>query len=222
MENGQRIIESWNANAKSWTDAVRTRAIESRRLVTDQAVIDAVLQYPGRRIIDVGCGEGWLSEKLLIAGRDVTGFDASRALIAEARRSSNASFIELSYESFAAEPSRCGLSFDIAVCNFSLFGENVSALLKGIKNIMKPSGHLIIQTLHPYAMAAAGYESGWREEIFTNLPGQWSPMPWYFRTIGSWVEALTNCGWNISRVIEPLHPETRMPASLILDAVPTR
>lgn len=222
MENDERIIESWNANAKSWADAVRTRAIESRRLVTDQAVTDAVLQYPGLRILDVGCGEGWLSQKLLIAGRDVTGFDASPDLIAEARRRSNATFIELSYEAFAAEPSRCGLIFDVAVCNFSLLGEDVSSLLKGIQKIINPSGHLIIQTVHPYAMAAAGYESGWREETFTNLPGQWSPMPWYFRTIGSWVEALTICGWNISRIIEPLHPETRTPASLILDAVPTR
>ena len=220
MEIHDRIIESWNTNAKSWTNAVRMKAIETRRVVTDQAVTDAVLRYPGVHILDVGCGEGWLSKKLLMQGRAVTGFDVSAGLIAEARRSCNANFIELSYEAFAAAPSRSGTDFDLVVCNFSLLGEDVSVLLEAIRKVIKPSGHLIIQTIHPYAPASGGYENGWREETFANLPGEWSPMPWYFRTIGSWVEALTTSGWNISRVIEPLHPETRMPASLILDAVP--
>lgn len=220
MENHDRIIASWNTNANSWADAVRTNAIETRRLVTDQAITDTVLGYPGLHILDVGCGEGWLSKKLLMEGRDVTGFDVSAGLIAEARRSCNANFIELSYDAFATEPSRSGADFDLVVCNFSLLGENVSTLLKAIRKVTKPSGHLIIQTVHPYALASGSYESGWREETFANLPGQWSPMPWYFRTIGSWIEALTTSGWNISRLIEPLHPETRMPASLILDAVP--
>ena len=220
MEMHDRIIASWNTNANSWTDAVRMKAIGTRRLVTDQAVVDALLRYPGLHILDVGCGEGWLSKKLLMEGRAVIGFDVSAGLIEEARRTCNASFIELSYDAFATEPSRCGADFDLVVCNFSLLAEDVSTLLKAIKKVIKPSGHLIIQTVHPYALASGGYESGWREETFANLPGQWSPMPWYFRTIGSWVEALTTSGWSISRLIEPLHPETRMPASLILDAVP--
>ena len=221
MENDDRIIASWTANAKSWTNAVRMKAIPTRRLITDQAVTEAVLEYHGSHILDVGCGEGWLSKKLVMEGREVTGFDVSADLIAEARRNCNANFLELSYEAFATEPSRAGIGFDVVVCNFSLFGEDVSTLLKAIKKVITPSGHVIIQTVHPYSIGAGGYESGWREETFANLPGPWAPMPWYFRTIGSWVDVLTSSGWYLSRLIEPLHPETKMPASLILDAVPS-
>ena len=220
MENNDRIIESWNANAKSWADAVRMKAIETRRLVTDQAVVDAILKYPCWRILDVGCGEGWLSKTLLTEGREVTGFDASPALISEARRNCNANFIELSYETFTGRPSSVGTDFDVVVCNFSLLDENVATLLKAIQTITRPSGHLIIQTVHPHIASAGRYENGWRDETFTNLPGQWSCMPWFFRTMGSWVDALTSSGWNLVRLVEPIHPETRMPASLILDAMP--
>jgi 2-polyprenyl-3-methyl-5-hydroxy-6-metoxy-1,4-benzoquinol methylase len=219
MENNDRIIESWNANAKSWADAVRMKAIESRRLVTDQAVIDAILRYPASRILDVGCGEGWLSKRLFTDGREITGFDASPALIANARRNCSANFIELSYEMFTRGPSSVGTHFDVVVCNFSLLNENVAALLKAIQTITRPSGRLIIQTVHPHTASAGRYENGWRDETFTNLPGQWTCMPWFFRTTGSWIDALTSSGWNLSRLVEPLHPETRMPASLILDAV---
>jgi 2-polyprenyl-3-methyl-5-hydroxy-6-metoxy-1,4-benzoquinol methylase len=220
MENNDRIIESWNANARSWTDAVRMKAIETRRLVTDEAVLDAILRYPSSRVLDVGCGEGWLSKKLLMEGREVFGFDASPALIAEARRSCNAGFMELSYQTFTEQPSRVGTDFDIVVCNFSLLDENVSTLLKSIHTITKPSGHLVIQTVHPHTVSAGRYEDGWREETFTNLPGQWTSMPWFFRTMSSWIDALTISGWSLSRLIEPVHPETTMPASLILDSVP--
>ncbi|MDD5275334.1 MAG: hypothetical protein PHR16_04550 [Methylovulum sp.] len=45
-----RIVESWGINALPWTAAVREGQIESRKQVTDQAIIDAILnRYGGDR-----------------------------------------------------------------------------------------------------------------------------------------------------------------------------
>lgn len=44
-----RLRESWNANAKAWAQAVREKRIESRRLGTDSALIEALVsRTPGR------------------------------------------------------------------------------------------------------------------------------------------------------------------------------
>jgi|APTNR8051073442_1049403.scaffolds.fasta_scaffold00330_32 hypothetical protein len=45
-----------------------------------------------------------------------------------------------------------------------------------------------------------------------------TPMPWYFRTLASWLEAVQTSGLTLESLREPLHPETGRPASLILVA----
>jgi 2-polyprenyl-3-methyl-5-hydroxy-6-metoxy-1,4-benzoquinol methylase len=218
--NNKKIIESWNVNATHWIDAIRTDALETRRLVTNDAIVNAVLHCGGTRILDVGCGEGWLSHVLAKKEMDVTGFDVSPNLIGRATKDNNTKFHVLSYENFAAEPELVGSDFDVAVCNFSLLGNPLDKILEAIDKVTNPSGHLLIQTLHPYSSSEGlCYEDGWREEDFHNLPGDWSPMPWYFRTMTSWISVLRSVGWHIYELKEPLHPATGKPASLILDAV---
>ena len=39
----------------------------------------------GRRVLDVGCGHGWLTEQLRLAGADAAGVDGSSALVRHAR-----------------------------------------------------------------------------------------------------------------------------------------
>jgi 2-polyprenyl-3-methyl-5-hydroxy-6-metoxy-1,4-benzoquinol methylase len=55
-----QITQSWTQNAKPWIKAVRERQIDSRRLITDQSIIDAILSSSPKSVIDIGCGEGWL------------------------------------------------------------------------------------------------------------------------------------------------------------------
>jgi glycosyltransferase involved in cell wall biosynthesis/SAM-dependent methyltransferase len=59
---------------------------ETHRHFTDFANMASVLALPpGARILDVGCGSGWLSEYFARLGYEVTGIDISNDLIAMAR-----------------------------------------------------------------------------------------------------------------------------------------
>src|ERR1700693_2164362 len=71
---------------RAWTSSVRQGQIESRRLITDRSVIDAVLSCKPATVLDIGCGEGWLARALSRHGIRVTGLDAVPALIEQAKR----------------------------------------------------------------------------------------------------------------------------------------
>ena len=204
---------SWESNAAAWTDAVRTGAIASRRAGTDAAVVEAAGARGSVRVLDVGCGEGWLARALSARGHRVVGIDGSGALVEEASRSGGALFRHLCYDELIADPAAAGGPFDTIVCNFALLGDPVAPLLEALRTAAR--GALVIQTVHPIS-AGEPYADGWRTESFEAFgTGAWRPMPWYFRTFGGWHAEIARSGWRIDEVREPSDPETGRPLSLL-------
>src|ERR1035437_5135379 len=57
------------------------------RFVADLAggVVELLAAQPGEAILDLGCGDGVLTEKLAATGAVMTGVDASAGMVAQAR-----------------------------------------------------------------------------------------------------------------------------------------
>ena len=87
-----------------------------------------------------------------------------------------------------------------------------------MKDLLVPGGALMIQTLHPWSVAGGEYQDGWREESFAGFNGDWQPMPWYFRTLASWLNALDMAGLRLLSLQEPQHPQSAVPQSLLMVA----
>jgi SAM-dependent methyltransferase len=210
-----RIIESWGKNTAPWVAAVRDGEIESRQLVTNQAIVDAVRSLSPASGLDIGCGEGWLVRAL--EGVDMVGVDVVPGLVEAARQAGGGDFRVMSYEEIAAGALQ--LAVDVAVCNFSLIGEDsVAGLFRAAPTYLKPGGTLIVQTMHPLvACGDAPYADGWREGSWAGFnAGFTDPPPWYFRTLASWVRLFSDHGFGNLELREPLHPVSGKPASLIL------
>lgn len=215
-----RLRQSWDANAGAWTRAVREGAIPSRMAGTDAAIVEAVVRGlpPGGRVLDVGCGEGWLSRALAALGASVHGVDASAALV-EAAQKARGSFDVLSYEAAEADPTRLGGPFDAAVFNFALLDESAAGILRAVASRLERGGRVIVQTVHPMTVEPP-YADGWRGESFAAMGDGFEPMPWFFRTLGSWVRTVGAAGLTLVEVFEPMAPEGDRPLSLLLVAEP--
>lgn len=147
------------------------------------------------------------------------GVDGTAALIDHARTQGGGRFDVCSYADLAEEPERAGANYDAVVLNFALFEEDITLLLRALRTRLRPAGALIIQTVHPWSDKGRGqYRDGWRTETFDGLEGFTEPMPWYFRTLSSWVHSLDASGYRLEEVREPAHPESHEPLSLLLVA----
>lgn len=209
------IIDSWIRNTAPWVTAVRSGEIPSRVLATNQAIVDTVRAYAPRTGVDLGCGEGWLVRALPEV--DMVGVDAIPGLVETARAAGGGEFRMLSYEQIA--DGQLALSVDLAVCNFSLIGnESVDGLFRAAPTYLRRGGIMIVQTVHPLmACGDAPYADGWREGSWAGFSSSFADAPpWYFRTISSWVALFAHHGLRLLELREPLHPHTGKPASLIL------
>ena len=215
----EKIVDSWHKNVAPWTTAVRENQIASRALITNHAILDAVLGRAPRTALDIGCGEGWLVRALSEHGVRATGVDAVPALIDQASHAGGGEFRVASYEDIAA--GKLDVTVDVAVANFALLGkESVDTLLPRIPSLLDVGGALIVQTVHP--IIAGGdhpYVDGWRTGSWAGFSSDFAdPAPWYFRTLESWVRLFAESGFRLREMREPLHPATQKPASVLFIA----
>ncbi len=216
----QQLFESWETNAAAWRQTIDKGLIASRQLGTNEAVVKAVLATQPLHVLDVGCGEGWLCRKLAGAGVRATGIDGSEELIEAAKQKGAATYAVLSYEQLINDFTQPAGPFDCMVCNFSLLGHNLAPLLGALRKKLSHGGKLIVQTVHPFtACGSEPYADGWRMETFSGFEEVFpANMPWYFRTLASWVAEITCAGYAIEAIEEPSHPQTGRPLSLIIVA----
>ena len=211
-----QIEESWTTNADAWVRVVRDGLIPSRRAGTDQAIVAACMASGKSPVLDVGCGEGWLVRALALRGVAAVGIDVSAPLIVRAREG-DGTFDVVGYAALERDPDVHAGPWPLIVCNFALLGEPVHPLLAALRVRLADGGQLLVQTVHSWSARGDGpYRSEWRTEAFDafGIPFP-TVMPWYYRTLGSWVSGFTASGLRIVHLQEPLHPETGAPLSLL-------
>ncbi|SUD84173.1 3-demethylubiquinone-9 3-methyltransferase [Stutzerimonas stutzeri] len=127
--------------------------------------IDEHISLAGKKVLDVGCGGGILSEAMARRGAQVTGIDMGEAPLSVARLHLLESGLEVDYRQITAESlaEESPETFDVVTCLEML--EHVpdpASVIRACHRMVKPGGQVFFSTINrnpkAYALAIVGAE----------------------------------------------------------------
>lgn len=142
----------WDRISEWWTSRYSPRGDVNREWVIDPALFRLLGDVRGLRILDAGCGAGYLSRLLAGRGASVVGVDLSPRLLEVARREEARDSLGIEYhEADLARLSRFGdATFDAAVSNVAM--QDVVAYREAFQElgrVLRPGGRLVFSITHP-------------------------------------------------------------------------
>jgi ubiquinone biosynthesis O-methyltransferase len=146
-EVGPEVYARWRASEFGATTERLERSLV-REIVGDVS---------GRRVLDIGCGDGELAVELARCGATVTGIDASAAMIDAARIRAKKHDVDVSFQVATAErlpfPAE---QFDVVTAITILcFVEDAEPVFREIARVLRPGGRFIIGELGKWSTWAA-------------------------------------------------------------------
>lgn len=113
--------------------------------------IEQQTEIAGKRVLDIGCGGGLLSEAMASRGATVTAIDMAPAPLSVAKLHLLESGLKVDYQQISAEElaEQQPHEFEVITCMELL--EHVpepASLIQACANMLKPGGHLFLSTLN--------------------------------------------------------------------------
>lgn len=156
-------------------------------------VLELLNPQPGERILDVGCGDGWLTEKLAHIGCEVVGVDGSAEQIAAAQaRGLTAMVMDGQQLTFEHE-------FDAVFSNAALhWMKPAEAVIVGVRRALRKNGRFVAEmgghgnvAIIRSALHAALRQRGIDPETVD---------PWYFPTPDAYQAQLEAHGFDVTSI----------------------
>ncbi len=158
-------IKKFEALAAHWWDETgEMRTLHEINPIRMQ-IIQQRIALAGKKVVDIGCGGGILSEALARTGANVTGIDMNKAAIDVAKLHLLESQQTVRYEHLTAEAlaAQEPEQYDVITCLEML--EHVpdpASIVNACATLVKPGGHLFFSTLNrttkSYLFAVIGAE----------------------------------------------------------------
>lgn len=212
-------ISEWDENAEARHKQIISEIDVSYHKILIPTIMRLIGDVTDKRIIDVGCGSGYLTAKLARYASYVLGVDPSKKMIEIANREYNRiphlEFVNESIEDFSN--TRSGNEFDVAVSNMSLITiPDLDEALRAISFLLWPEGIFALNITHPcFYNQHRKYESPGafqyhvphaqkgRLIISNDHEGLPSPTIHFHRPLQEYFRSLRAASFMIDELIEP-------------------
>jgi trans-aconitate methyltransferase len=174
-----------------------TRYAENARFVSDlgQPALDLLAPKPGERILDLGCGDGALTEKLVAAGAKVVGIDSSPDMVAAARcRGLDAREHDAFALNFTGE-------FEAIFSNAAMhwMKHDPDAVISGAFRALRPSGRFVAE-MGGFGCVATITVALCATLDHFGIPDSAALIPWYFPGPKEYRARLERAGFRVDYI----------------------
>ena len=185
----------------------------------DEADVRLLGDVRGRRVLEIGCGAGQCARWLRAQGADAFGIDLSIRQLQHARRLDDETGVRVPVACASALVLPLGSSaFDVACSAFGAFPfiVDIGPALLEVARVLRPGGRFVCSVTHP---------TRWMFPDDPTLAGTTVTRSYFDRTpyverdtggapvyveahhtMGDWVRALTDAGFEITAMLEPEWP----------------
>ncbi|RYG48776.1 class I SAM-dependent methyltransferase [bacterium] len=213
MDLTQEAQASWVRSSEAWIRTIERGEVNRVHLL-DQPMLRLAGDVSGRRVLDVGCGEGRFCRMLAERGAETVGIDPTLPFLNEARRLHPAGEY---VEGFAESLPFGDASFDLAVSYLTLIDiPDFRAAIREMARVLRPGGRLLVANLQSFVTTrpVAWYRNDRGEklhvaveEYFTERANrcEWadiSILNWH-RPMGAYMEAFLAAGFRLRAFEEP-------------------
>jgi ubiquinone/menaquinone biosynthesis C-methylase UbiE len=142
--------QSWNEAADAWIAHADTN--DYRNFFLMPRMLEMLGDIRGRRVIDLGCGEGGYAREIASRGAHVIGVDGSERMLEVARQRAQTEKLEIEFVCANANALTPLLdrSVDIVVAAMSLMDvEDYRGAVAEVHRILVPDGSLVMSISHP-------------------------------------------------------------------------
>ncbi|MBW4622017.1 MAG: class I SAM-dependent methyltransferase [Cyanosarcina radialis HA8281-LM2] len=217
----EEVKEFWDRVAEDWEIQVGDDGDNNRLLNSDPVLWQFLGDVRGFRVLDAGCGTGYLTRKLVQNDALVTGVDISPKMLEIARRKSIEAGLNIEYhvDSCSQLKSCRDASYDTIVSNYVLMDiPDLEATIKSFNRVLKPKGTAVLVFSHPCfpqgkAIAIEPDELVLYEWSFSYFKRQkciekpWghfkSEFIWFHRPLSDYWKAFKSFGFDIIDFEEP-------------------
>lgn len=227
------LYQQWEANADAFAQLIHDKGTPHHREILNPCIEQLLGTVQGKRFLDAGCGDGYLSRVYAKKGAKVVGVDFSPNLIAMSRKKSEGFDIEFLVGNICHLDTLVDSQFDCILCNLVLL--NVECLDKALQEfhrVLQPGGFLVFSVVHPafnvygpgrWKMGKKDSETGRRKGLFfvndnyfgekeyqvrwKSRGGEGFPQKFSFfhRTLETYMKSVIRTGFRVTAFEEP-HP----------------
>lgn len=211
---------AWNAMGDEWFELAQTG--EARNCFIMPNMLKFIGDVKGKKILDLGCGEGGYSRELAKRGAELVSIDCSKKAIEYAAKL--ACDEKLQIQHFVRNSNDLfdivSEQFDIVLCSMMLMDcEDFEGTIREVVRVLKPGGRLFVSVLHP--CFDGNHDTGIgrqgqgidRQVVVKNYfePREWEaplyqgtiPVIWRHRTFEDYVKTFVGAGLTIVDLNEP-------------------